>query len=66
MVLVEQALSDKMTPFFESLLKPNYCYQFAEILIQKTAYQDLFKTFFRIDLSLLEAEIHRFVKRQLT
>ena len=42
-------------PFFEGLLKPNYCSQFDEILHEKIAFQDLLKTFFRINLSLLEA-----------
>ena len=50
----------EITPLFESLLKPNYCSQFDEILHEKIVIQDLLKTFFRINLSLLEAEIRRF------
>ena len=45
-----------MNIFFEGLLKPNYCSQFDETLHEKIAFQDLLKTFFRINLSLLEAE----------
>ena len=45
-----------MNIFFEGLLKPNYYSQFDETLHEKIAFQDLLKTFFRINLSLLEAE----------
>ena len=55
----------EITLFFEGLLKPNYCSQFDEILHEKIGFQDLFKTFIRINLSLLETENQHFLMLQL-
>ena len=41
----------------KGVISLNYCSQFDEILHEKSAFQDLLKTFFRINLSLLEAEL---------
>ena len=39
-------------------------YKKMKFILQKSALQDLFETFFRIELSFLEADLCHFVKNQ--
>ena len=52
--------------FFKILWKTNHLAWSNEILHAKTALQDLFGTFFRIELCFFVWELCRFQKRQLT
>ena len=54
----------EMTCQLKTKRMTNYYIWKNEISIKKSALQDLFKTFFRIELSFLEADLCWFVKNQ--